>query len=295
MIKEIVILSGKGGTGKTSITGALAQVLTKTKTIITADCDTDAANFHQIINASTIKSEAFYSGKTARIKQDTCRSCGKCVPVCRFGAIETFNRGEQTRINSQKCEGCGVCDLVCYPTRSIVFKKRLCGSIKVSNSDVGLLSHGSLLPGGENSGHLVSEIRKQARELAEQEKAETILIDGPPGIGCQTIAALTGVAQVLIVAESGVSSLHDTKRIIELCQHFNIPATLCVNKADLNLDITAEIEKHAQDAGVDVAPRIPYDTQVIQAQLHKKTLLHFDTSPAAQAINKLATHFFNHS
>ncbi len=285
MLKEIVILSGKGGTGKTSITAAISNMLSQKQKIIIADCDTDATNLHQILQPTLIDKNDFYSGKIARIKQDTCTSCGKCVKVCRFSAIETFNHGEQTRINSKKCEGCGVCDLVCYPTRSIIFKDRLVGNIKTSQTPAGILVHGGLLPGGENSGHLVTAIRKKARDLANTENATTILIDGPPGIGCQSIASLTGVTEAILVSEPTVSAIHDTERIIELCKHFNIPATLTVNKADINAELSKKLHQLASKNNIKIAPSIPYDKEVINAQLKGESFILNKNTSASIALN----------
>ena len=280
-MKELVVISGKGGTGKTSITASFAVLA---QNAVVADCDVDAADLHLILEPELQKKEQFFSGKLAAINPDKCTGCGLCEEYCRFEAV-VRNEDGRYRIVPSNCEGCGVCVRFC-PAGAIAFSERLCGEWMISATRSGSMAHAKLGVAAENSGKLVSTVRKNAQRLAEENKAELIIIDGPPGIGCPVIASVTGASMVLIVTEPTVSGAHDMQRVLKLTAHFGISTRVCVNKWDLNPEMTAEIEDTARENGAEVVGRVRYDVTVGQAQIAGKAIVE-TSAPSAEDIRNI--------
>jgi MinD superfamily P-loop ATPase len=277
-MKELVIISGKGGTGKTSITAALASLA---KNAVLADCDVDAADLHLVLEPRVIEKESFTGGKIAEIDPARCTQCSRCLEICRFGAIT-----EKFHIQPIACEGCGVCVWTC-PEQAIDFKPRKNGEWFISKTRFGTMVHAKLGIAEENSGKLVTRVRKEAREIADKQKAELLLVDGPPGIGCPVIASIGGADHVLIVTEPSLSAIHDMQRVIELCNHFKVPASLCINKADINKELTETIGTFCKKNGIIVAAKIPFDSKLTRAQLAGKTIMEIDQGPLSEKFNTL--------
>ena len=267
-MNELVVISGKGGTGKTSITASLAVLAGKT---IIADCDVDAADLHLLLEPTNIEKQQFYSGNIAKVNSSSCIQCGKCEEYCRFGAFQTGSNGVPF-VDHTRCEGCGVCVKFC-PSNAIVFDERHCGEWMVSNTRAGSMVHAKLNVAAENSGRLVSTVRKKAQEIAMTTGVKSVIIDGPPGIGCPVIASVTGASRALIVTEPTVSGAHDLDRVLKLTKHFSIPSFVCVNKWDINSEMTDSIEALAQSLGAKVVGRIRYDSEVSKAQIIGKTVV----------------------
>lgn len=279
-MKELVVISGKGGTGKTSIAASLA-ILAKKAVIV--DCDVDAADLHLILSPRIVERQTFISGHEAVIRQEACTGCGACPEHCRFGAVVSApgaSGAASFRIDSVACEGCGVCVHFC-PAHAIDFPERRCGEWMISETRAGPMVHAKLYAAAENSGKLVSTVRREAKRIAQEIGMNTIIVDGPPGIGCPVIASVTGANQVLVVTEPTVSGEHDLTRVLALTKHFNIPASVCMNKWDINPEMTVRIEARAVKSGAQLAGRIRYDAQVTQAQLQQKAAVELDT-PSAQ-------------
>lgn len=280
-MKELVVISGKGGTGKTSLVASLAAMAEKT---VLADCDVDAADLHLVLEPEIKHSEKFIGGKTYSIQPEKCSACGKCFQLCRFGAVmKDKSKPPVFKIDPIACEGCGVCGYFC-PEKAIHFEESVSGRWFISETRYGPMVHAKLGVAKENSGRMVSLVRNQAKMIAEKEELAYILVDGPPGIGCPVISSVTGADAVLIVTEPTVSGQHDLKRVIELVRHFNIPAYLCINKYDLNLEISNKIEMKALEYDVQVVGRIRYDRSVTSAQVRKLPVVAITGSPAAQDI-----------
>lgn len=269
-MKELVIISGKGGTGKTSVSAAFASL---TESTVIADCDVDAADLHLVLSPEVIESGIFESGKLASIDESKCVSCGRCLELCRFEAI--INNDGIFSIEETSCEGCGVCVHFC-PANAIKFDERKCGEWYISKSRFGTVSHARLFAGAENSGKLVSLVRKKAKEKASEENKNFIITDGPPGIGCPVIASITGADAVLIVTEPTLSGEHDLERIASLVKHFRMPFFVCVNRFDVNEEITSRIEKKTLELGGTVAGRIPYSKIFTQSQIQALTVMESD-------------------
>jgi MinD superfamily P-loop ATPase len=280
-VKELVIISGKGGTGKTSITASFAALA---KNAVLADCDVDAADLHLILRPETRQTHPFYSGHEAVIREADCTGCGLCSALCRFEAVK--ETGGTFRVDPASCEGCGVCVEFC-PSKAIDFPDRLCGEWSVSKTRFGTMIHASLGIGAENSGKLVSTVRQQAKQFATTVQAKWILADGPPGTGCPVIASITGADAALAVAEPTLSGQHDLQRAIELARHFKIPVFVCVNKWDINMEMTEQIETTVENAGATVLTRIPYDNDVTKAQINAQCTVVHSNGPASQAIQNL--------
>lgn len=279
-MKELVIISGKGGTGKTSMTASFAALATSA---VLADCDVDAADLHLVLEPTIERSETFISGRAAVIRAEDCTQCGLCEKLCRFDAIHDF------RVDEVGCEGCGVCVEFC-PVKAIDFPEQTCGEWFISQTRCGKMVHARMKPGAENSGKLVSLVRQEARKIAEQEKKDWLLVDGPPGIGCPVIASMTGADAVLVVSEPTLSGEHDLERVLELARHFKIPAMVCVNKWDINHIMTERVEDRARALGAEPVGRIPYDAAVTQAQIHARALVEFSEGRAAKAVQRMWEH-----
>ena len=281
IMKEIVVISGKGGTGKTSLTAAFAQLAGK-KSVI-ADCDVDAADMHLLLKPDFAREEEFYSGQIAHIDREKCTSCYKCKKACRFDAIHVDD-GIFT-VDEIDCEGCGYCEKVC-PTQAITMLDALSGKTYISATRLNnTLVHAELAIAAENSGKLVTRVKTLAREKTKEEKKELLLIDGTPGIGCPVTASVTGANYVVIVTEPSMSGLHDLKRAIELIGHFSIPAGLIINKADLNEEITNEIKSYAKEQGIELLSLIPYNENFVKALTQAKTIVEYD-----QELKKTVAH-----
>lgn len=278
-MQEIVIISGKGGTGKTTVTAAFAS-LAQNK--VMADCDVDAADLHLILNPKIKHQEDFRSGKTAYIRQDDCIDCGKCLEVCQFEAISS-----DYVVDPISCEGCGVCVWFC-PVNTIDFKDNVSGQWFISDTRFGPMIHAKLGIAEENSGKLVTLVRRQAKLLAEKENLDYIIIDGAPGVGCPVISSITGANTVLIVTEPTLSGVHDLKRVVELSsKHFNIKTFVCVNKFDLNLDITENIKNFCKENNIHFAGQIPYDNDVTKAMINGKNIIEYSDGKTAEVIKNI--------
>lgn len=278
-MKEIVVISGKGGTGKTSVLASFAMLAEKP---VLADCDVDAADLHLVLKPDVREQHDFISGHEAVVLQDVCDSCGACLNLCRFDAIKEIpqpNGHSLFEIDPHSCEGCGVCYAFC-PLKAIAFPDRHCGEWMISKTRAGPMVHAKLGIAAENSGKLVSTVREEARKLAKEKGHDLILVDGPPGTGCPVIASITGASMVLVVTEPTLSGEHDLKRILELTKHFKIPACVCVNKWDICAEMAEQIEHLAMSMGASVLGRICYDKGVTKAQIESRSVVEMDTSGA---------------
>ncbi|MBW1781423.1 MAG: 4Fe-4S binding protein [Deltaproteobacteria bacterium] len=281
-MKEIVIISGKGGTGKTSVLAAFASFA---QNKVLCDADVDAADLHLIMDPKIQERHDFESGNTAIIDPDRCTECGLCRDLCRWDAIS-----DQFVVDSIECEGCGVCYYFC-PEKAIDFPLNTCGEWYLSDTRFGPLAHARLGIAEENSGKLVTLIRQQGKKLAEEKHLDLLLTDGPPGIGCPVIASLGGASAVLIVSEPTVSGRHDMERVAQLAAFFKVPAMLCVNKFDLNPAQGEAIEAFAREKGVGVIGRIPFDPVFTKAMVQGQTVAEFDSqSEGCQAVRKIWEH-----
>jgi len=276
---ELVVASGKGGTGKTSITASLATLAANHAV---ADCDVDAPNLHLLLSPRVKRTEEFVASKLASINPERCTKCGACREACRFDAID-----ERLRVDPILCEGCGVCALVCQ-AGAVEMRDRLSGYLYASETPYCPMAHARLLAGEANSGKLVTQVRQLAQQLARERGLELILVDGPPGIACPAIAAITGVTAGLLVAEPTVPAIHDLERALQLFTHFRVEAMVVINKFDLNRRKTREIEEYCADRGVEVVGRIPYDRIVTEAVVAGKPVVeHAPQHAVSQAIRTL--------
>ncbi len=276
-MKEVVILSGKGGTGKTSLVGSFAA-LAQSKVL--ADCDVDAADLHLLLSPSVKEKQEFWSGQVATINKEKCTECGLCQEVCRFEAIDNF------RVDPVACEGCGFCYQVC-PTEAISMAECLSGHWLISDTKYGPLVHARLGIAQENSGKLVALVRQKAKQIAEKESLHYIISDGPPGIGCPVISSLTGANLALLVTEPTLSGMHDLLRVLGVCRHFGVPALVCINKYDLNDDNSRQIERYCLDQGVEVISRIPFDNIFTEALARGQPVVAYSPGKTAQEIKSL--------
>ncbi|MGM0427165.1 MAG: 4Fe-4S binding protein [Thermodesulfobacteriota bacterium] len=285
-MKEIVIISGKGGTGKTTIISTFAS-LAENKVL--CDADVDAADLHLIMNPDIKERHDFASGHTASINQDKCTECGLCRDLCKWNAIS-----EDFVVDEIECEGCGVCYYFC-PEEAIDFPLNTCGEWYLSDTRFGPMAHARLGIAEENSGKLVSLIRQEGKKLAESRNLDLLITDGPPGIGCPVIASLGGAAAVLIVAEPTVSGKHDMERVAELAAFFKIPAMVSVNKFDLNPEQGEAIEAFARKKNVKVMGRVPFDPVFTKAMVQGQTVVEFDEgSKGCEAVTRLWTELAGH-
>ncbi len=286
-MKELVVLSGKGGTGKTSITASLIALA---KNAVFADCDVDAADLFLMFDLQTFQEEKFYSGILPSIDQKKCISCGICYDLCPSNAIlrsqEKSSQKFRYTINVLSCEGCGICIDQC-PQKCIAENERHCGFIYLSHTPYGILSHAKLLPGGENSGKLVSAVRTQAQDYAKEKQLDWVIVDGSPGIGCPVVSSITGADVVLLVAEPTLSGIHDMERLIRVCKFFHIPVLVCVNKADLNTFNTKRIQRITVDLNETWLGTVAYDEEVTRAQNKGVPVVTLSSSKAGKDIVKL--------
>jgi len=325
-MKEIVVISGKGGTGKTSLTASFAALSQKA---VLADCDVDAADLYLLMTPAIKTRARFLCGHEAVVRQDICIGCGACLARCRFGAVtrlesesdwnahakvlancsdcdickrscsvrtsqiiqEMIDAGCSPRetsfvIDPAACEGCSVCVWSC-PAKAIDFPERDNGEWYVSDTRCGPMVHARLNPGGENSGKLVSKVREIARKIASERQLDLILTDGPPGLGCPVIASITGVSTVLVVTEPTLSGAHDLRRVVKLTKHFGIDTAVCINKWDINTEITEQIEKEACQNEVRLAGRVRYDRVVTSAQIQNKAVVEIDAGEVGNDIRKV--------
>jgi MinD superfamily P-loop ATPase len=276
-VREIVVISGKGGTGKTSLVASFAA-LAGSKVL--ADCDVDAADLHLLLKPMVIQEKEFWSGEVAFVDREKCTECGLCQELCRFGAVKDF------QVDPMSCEGCGFCYQVC-PAGAITMKNRLSGHWFISETRYGYLCHARLGIGQENSGKLVAVVRQNARLIAESNNASCVITDGPPGIGCPVISSLAGADLALLVTEPTLSGMHDLERIIGLCRHFNVPASVCINKHDLNEENTKRIESYCAKERIEVVARIPFDNAVTEAILLGVPVVELCDSDVTRCIREL--------
>ena len=278
-MKEIVVISGKGGTGKTSIVASFAALANNA---VLADCDVDAADLHLVLEPYVKENHDFSGGKLASIVMEKCIGCGRCEEVCNFDAA-LFNGpandvvGRTYTIDAIACEGCGVCVHFC-PVDAIEFKDAINGQWFVSDTRFGPMVHARLGIAEENSGKLVSLIRKQAKRIANEQNRDLIIVDGAPGIGCPVIASIGAADLVLVVTEPTISGQHDLNRVIELTEHFKIPTAVCINKYDINIEIAKAIEREAQEQNLEVVGKIAYDIAVTKAQIAAKSIVEYSNN-----------------
>jgi MinD superfamily P-loop ATPase len=265
-MKQIAVISGKGGTGKTSLTSCLAVLA---KNTVVADCDVDAPDLHLLLHPKTIKTQQFIASKLAVIDETKCTKCGLCKKLCRFDAIT-----EDLMVDSIACEGCGVCAEFC-PADAITLTERVSGRAFISKTQYGFMSHALLYPGEANSGKLVTLVRQNAKEVAQNENLDFILIDGSPGIGCPVIASITGVDITLVVTEPTMSGIHDLQRILGLLAHFKVVPMVCVNMCDINSENTENILDFCRQNSIPVVGLIPFDPEVTKAMVNGKPILEY--------------------
>lgn len=287
-MKQIVILSGKGGAGKTSLSAGLAHlssISVKEVFPVMVDADVDAANLSLVLQPSDGISNEFWGGSIATINTDLCNNCGKCVQVCRFDAILSPHTDRPFHgIDAIACDGCAACVYAC-PASAIIMTPQLEGNWFQSNTPYGELFHAELLPGRENSGKLVTLVKQKARLFAHENQSELLIIDGPPGIGCPVISACAGADLGLVVTEPGVAGIHDLKRVLATLQHFSIPVVICINKADIYSEGTRVIYEFAKEQSIEVLGEIPYDPAIHQAMgAGQPVTLTLPESPASLAI-----------
>ena len=274
-MKQMCIISGKGGTGKTTVAGSFAAL---SENAVLADCDVDAANLHLLLQPESKETMEFQGLKLASIDSEKCIQCGKCEENCRFNAIKDFT------VDPIHCEGCKVCVIVC-PVDAVDFIDRICGYAYISETKYGPLAHADLIPGMENSGKLVTLVRQNAKKLAEEGDFSYVLVDGPPGVGCPVIASLADINVSLVVVEPTLSGIHDLKRALQLLDHFSIEPIVCVNKYDLNEENTSDIASFCSAEDIELVGMIPFDPNVTKAMVNGQPVVEYaPDSPASKAI-----------
>lgn len=281
-MKELVVLSGKGGTGKTSLTAAFAGLA---DAAMLCDADVDAADLHLVTTPNILETHDFIGGHEAIIIPDLCTGCGTCMELCRFNAVA--DKGDGPKIDPLDCEGCGVCFDLC-PENAITFPEKVCGQWFVSDTRFGPMVHARLGIAEENSGRLVTLVREEARKRAKALGMDFILTDGPPGVGCPVIASIGQANAVLVVAEPTVSGIHDLERVAQLAAHFKIPGLVCINKYDLNPDQSDAIEALALEHHMKIVGKIPFDPGFTQAMIRQQTLVEYDENGnAGRAVKEI--------
>jgi MinD superfamily P-loop ATPase len=276
-MKEIVVLSGKGGTGKTSIVASFAAIA---QSKVLADCDVDAADLHLLLKPVVKEEKEFWSGRVAFIDGEKCTECGLCQELCHFGAIKDFE------VDPVSCEGCGFCYQVC-PVDAIAMKDSMSGHSFISETKYGYLCHARLGIAQENSGKLVALVRQNAKLIAERENLDYIITDGPPGTGCPVISSLSGASLALLVTEPTLSGIHDLERVIGVCYHFGVPALVCINKYDINEENTHRIESYCGNKGIEVAGRISFDNVVTEAIVQGLPVVEYSNNKVTRQIKEL--------
>ncbi|MFO8010097.1 MAG: 4Fe-4S binding protein [Dehalococcoidia bacterium] len=276
-MKEVVVLSGKGGTGKTSIVGGLACLVDNK---VLCDCDVDAADLFLLLDPVRKQDNEFWSGQTARIEPEKCTQCGLCEDMCRFDAISDY------AVNPSFCEGCGFCSHIC-PEEAIIMEDNLSGHWYFSDTRYGPLVHARLGIAEENSGKLVSTVRKEAWRVGEEMGLDYVITDGPPGIGCPVISSLSGASAALVVTEPTLSGMHDLERVIGVCKHFGVPAMVCINKYDLSEENTTSIESTCQELGLEVVARIPYDDVITEALIKGVPVIEYTSGEVARQMESM--------
>jgi MinD superfamily P-loop ATPase len=284
-VKEIVVLSGKGGTGKTTVTASLAALA---KDAVLTDCDVDAADLYLLLKPEIKETFEFWGSRKARINENKCARCGKCETVCRFDAIKDF------KVNPTFCEGCAVCCNIC-PHKAVDMVDTLSGHWYISDTRYGPMVHARLGIAEENSGKLVSLVKKTAREIAEREGYKYIITDGPPGIGCPVISTLSGADAALIVTEPTVAGLHDLERVLKLAENFKVTLKVVINKFDLAEEKSKEIEQYCIDKGIEVIGKIPFDEDVVKAVSQGVPPVEYSSGPAAEVLKNVAVLSFGKS
>ena len=282
-MKQIVILSGKGGTGKTTVAASLAHLASLEMPVVLADADVDAANLELVLDPTRRETHKFMGGQVAIIDSETCTTCGRCAEVCRFDAVLP---GTPYRIDPLACEGCASCFYQC-PVEAIRMEEQQAGLWFRSDTRFGTLFHAHLFAGQENSGKLVTMVKQQGRLLALDTGAELLLVDGPPGIGCPVISASAGADMALLVVEPTVSGVHDLERVLATTEHFGVPALVAVNKADLNLANTAQIASFCAGRDIPLVGQLPYDPIVTEAMVAGQPVTAVDHAPIAQALREM--------
>ena len=282
-MKQILVISGKGGTGKTTLTCALADLASREKQIVLADADVDAANLELLLEPEKQETFSFTAGKTVVIDQDLCIQCGRCEEVCRFEAVKISDDGSFA-IDGSMCEGCLSCVHQC-PVDAINVTERISGEWYRSFTPYGPLFHAFLFPGKENSGKLVTQIRTDSKKYADENHADLLLIDGPPGIGCPVTAACQGIDSAIIVTEPTVSGQHDMDRVKQVTDHFKVPSFLILNKSDLYPEIRDQIIDFSKTADIPLLGEIPYEERIIHAQTQGK--------PVTQVLDNSISHNFH--
>ena len=287
-MKQLVILSGKGGTGKTSVAAAfahLAAISNSSIRTVLADADVDASNLELILKPQLLEDHEFIGGKTAVIIDDLCSYCGVCKDVCRFDAIHVLSG--KYEVNPLSCEGCAACFYQC-PEEAIKMEPQLAGHWFHSDSRHGPLFHAALRPGQENSGKLVMKVKHEARSFAVDQECDLMIVDGPPGIGCPVISAVSGADLALIVVEPSIAGVHDMQRVLETVNHFDIRSLVCINKADIFLEGADAIRKYCKEKGVDIVGNIPFDSTVTDAMVNGKAITEYDPNAhASQAMREI--------
>lgn len=274
-MKQIVVISGKGGTGKTILTASFAA-LAQNKVMV--DCDVDAADLHLLLHPTIKKRHEFRSGRTAVIDRDLCKECGECTWVCRFEAIS-----DDFRVDSISCEGCGICGHIC-PTSAIRMVENVSGEWFVSDTKYGMMVHATLGIAEENSGKLVTQVRQAASAIAEKGHCNYIIIDGPPGIGCPVIASLSGVDLALIVTEPTLSGIHDMERVASVAKHFGISIKVVINKYDINLENTLNLKRICEQRELEIVGRIPYSREIVESIVNGIPFVEYRSDQTAKEI-----------
>ena len=280
-MKEIVIISGKGGTGKTVMAASFTALAKK---VVIGDCDVDASNLYLLLHPEIKEKHNFYAGVIPYLDLEKCSNCGRCQKVCRFEAINTING--QTVIDLISCEGCSVCALVC-PVEAIQMKENHCGEWYISETKYGPLVYARLGIAEENSGKLVTLVRQNAQEIAKKNGSDLIIIDGPPGIGCPLIATLTGANLAVVVTEPTLSGMHDLERVVKVAQHFGVQTVVIINKFDINLENSTRIKEWCQDNNLKLIGKIHFDNIITEALVRGLPVVEYSNNKAANEIKNI--------